>query len=428
MQADRDRQAIDILKANDRGGYTVPTSRLYPYQWNWDSAFVALGFMTFDPDRAWREIDMLFEGQWADGMLPHILFRRDDPDYFPGPSVWQANGPMPSSGHSQPPVVASVVRALMEAGDEEGERKASTLFDRLFAYHRWFHRERDPDGEGVIGIVHPWESGRDNSADWDDALMRVQVPPDLGSYQRRDTAHIDAEQRPKQAQYDRYLTLVKFGRECGWSQERIARNGPFLVADPGIHFILMRADRDLLALAQRFGRKDEADQIRNWLELSEAGSDRLWNAEIGAFCARDLRTGAFSNTITSASALAFYAGAGTAEQHAAMADHIRRIMGKVDHAFPSLDPEHPRFEPKRYWLGPVWMVMNYMIARGLDEAGLPALAERIRADSRRLIDASGFYEYFDPVTGEGCGGADFSWTAAIWLAWAGQGDADVRAA
>ena len=29
---------------NDRGGYTVPTEGLYPYQWNWDSAFVALGF------------------------------------------------------------------------------------------------------------------------------------------------------------------------------------------------------------------------------------------------------------------------------------------------------------------------------------------------------------------------------------------------
>ncbi|MGI9505967.1 MAG: MGH1-like glycoside hydrolase domain-containing protein, partial [Geminicoccaceae bacterium] len=76
VQADRDDQAIEILQANDRGGYTVPTSRLYPYQWNWDSAFVALGFAAFDQDRAWREIEMLFEGQWDDGMVPHILFRR----------------------------------------------------------------------------------------------------------------------------------------------------------------------------------------------------------------------------------------------------------------------------------------------------------------------------------------------------------------
>jgi len=427
VQADRDDQAIEILKANDRGGYTVPTSRLYPYQWNWDSIFVALGFASFDPDRAWREIEMLFEGQWDDGMVPHILFRRDDPDYFPGPSVWQAGAAMPSSGHSQPPVAATVVRELVEAGGEEGERRGRALFEKLLAYHRWFHRERDP-GLGVIGIVHPWESGRDNSADWDEALMRVQVAPDLGSYQRRDTAHIDAEERPKQAQYDRYLTLVKFGRESNWNQERIAKKGQFFVADPGVHFILMRADHDLLVLAERFGKTAEAGEIRAWLARGEAGTDKIWNDAIQAFCARDLRTGDFSGAITSASALVFYAGAGSAEQRAAMVDHLTRITSRVDYALPSLDPEHARFEPKRYWLGPVWMVMNYMISRGLAEAGHAALADRIRTDSRRLIEAKGFYEYFHPMTGEGCGGGDFSWTAAIWLAWAGRDDADVKAA
>ena len=33
-----DDQARAILKQNDRGGYTIPTNGLYPYQWNWDSA------------------------------------------------------------------------------------------------------------------------------------------------------------------------------------------------------------------------------------------------------------------------------------------------------------------------------------------------------------------------------------------------------
>ena len=428
VQADRDDQAIEILQANDRGGYTVPTSRLYPYQWNWDSAFVALGFAAFDQDRAWREIEMLFEGQWDDGMVPHILFRRDDPDYFPGPSVWQAGAAMPSSGHSQPPVAATVVRELVDRGGEDGERRGRTLFDKMMAYHRWFHRERDPDGIGVIGIVHPWESGRDNSADWEKALMRVQVAPDLGSYERRDTAHIDAEERPKQAQYDRYLTLVKFGREVDWNQEKIARKGQFFIADPGVHFILMRADRDLLAMAERFGKAAEADEIRAWLALGEAGSDQIWNDEIKAFCARDLRTGDFSGAITSASALAFYAGAGSAAQRTAMIEHLNRIMGSVDYALPSLDPNHVRFEPKRYWLGPIWMVVNYMVARGLAETGHGTLAGRIKADSRRLIETTGFYEYFHPLTGEGCGGNDFSWTAAMWLAWAGRDDAGIKAA
>lgn len=37
---------------------------------------------------------------------------------------------------------------------------------------------------------------------------------------------------------------------------------------------------------------------------------------------------------------------------------------------------------------------------------------------RALIEGAGFFEYFCPLTGRGCGGDGFSWTAATWLAWA----------
>src|SRR5688572_25552671 len=62
-----DERAREILENNDRGGYTVPNGRVYPFQWNWDSAFVAFGFAAFNPERAWREIETLFEAQWEDG-------------------------------------------------------------------------------------------------------------------------------------------------------------------------------------------------------------------------------------------------------------------------------------------------------------------------------------------------------------------------
>ena len=47
-------QARAILLANDRGGYTLPTAGLYPFQWNWDASVTALGWMTFNPPRAWE--------------------------------------------------------------------------------------------------------------------------------------------------------------------------------------------------------------------------------------------------------------------------------------------------------------------------------------------------------------------------------------
>ncbi len=71
-----DQTARDIMHANDKGGYTVPTHGLYPYQWNWDSAFAAYGFAQFDVERAWVELETLFSSQWDNGMVPHIIFHQ----------------------------------------------------------------------------------------------------------------------------------------------------------------------------------------------------------------------------------------------------------------------------------------------------------------------------------------------------------------
>ena len=418
MAVDLDQAAIDILLTNDRGGYTIPTARLYPYQWNWDSAFCALGFATFDLNRAWQEIETLFQGQWDDGMLPHIIFRRDDPDYFPGPSVWQTKTTPPTSGHSQPPVVASIVKRLL-AIDPQYEHRARNLFSKILAWHRWYHSAREPNENGVVAASHPWETGRDNCPDWDKPMAAIAVAK-IGDYQRRDVSHINQDERPRSYDYDRYLTLIKFGRDCSWDSKEIARHGPFWVADPGISFILLRADRDLLTLAQRFGDTAASAEITTWIERAEAGIDTLWNDAIGAFCALDLRTGLPGEAISSAAMLAFYARVGTARQQQRFAAAINRIINKVQFAVPSWDPDHPAFEPLRYWRGPTWAMMNFMIADGLTAAGYQDLSQRIHKDTAAMIQRSGFHEYYCPLTGKGCGGNDFSWTASIWLAWAAQ--------
>ncbi len=417
MRSEFTQRATRILVDNDRGGYTVPTPRLYPYQWNWDSAFAALGFWVFDRDRAWRELETLFEGQWADGMVPHIIFRRDDPDYFPGPSIWQSGTTPPSSGHSQPPVVASIVRHFVDTGTAADRQRAEALLPKIFAWHDWFHTMRDPGGNGVIGIIHPWESGRDNCPDWDIGLEQISVPADLDRYERRDTDCVDADERPTTDQYDRYLTIVKFGRECGWDQQKVARQGPFFMADPCNQFVLMRADRDLLDLAERFGLAAQSQRIRTWIDRAMEGSQLIWNDSVGSFCARDLRTGCFSDGITNASMLAFYAGAGTDAQRTRLIEHAHAILAACRYGFPSWDPRHPAFESKRYWRGPVWAMANYMIVQGLLDHGETALAERIQSDTMRLIETAGFYEYFDPISGDGHGGPNFTWTAAIYLIW-----------
>jgi glycogen debranching enzyme len=87
----------------------------------------------------------------------------------------------------------------------------------------------------------------------------------------------------------------------------------------------------------------------------------------------------------------------------------------VNYIVPSHDPADPRFEPKRYWRAPVWLITNYMIADGLRRAGEGETADRIARSSLDLIETSGFAEYYDPMTGEACGGGRFTWTAAMVL-------------
>ncbi|MCY4035404.1 MAG: trehalase family glycosidase [Hyphomicrobiales bacterium] len=414
-------KAVAILKKNDRGGFTIPTARLYPFQWNWDSSFTALGLTTYDPDRAWRELEMLVGGQCSDGMIPSIIFRSDDQDYFPGPKIWQNdNGPVSCTGISQPPVLASVMLSLTDPVDADSCERAMALFDPVMRWHRWFHLFRRTEDAPAICTVHPWETGRDNCPDWNTALAGMEVDSELPSYVRKDIEHADASQRPSQLEYDKYLTIVKFGREHGWNQDTLLKDGPLQVADPGLHFILLRANRDLLKLAHILEREDACADIECWIRAGEAAVNYLWNDEMRAFCARDVRTGIFSNGFSSASALVFYAGAGTQEQRQHTLEHIRRIGDKTRFGQPSWDPDAAGFESQRYWCGPLWCQMNYMIARGLAENGEAGLAEKMRLDLRRVIELSGFYECFDPMSGEGCIGGDFSWTAALWLAWAGR--------
>ncbi|MCU4654658.1 hypothetical protein N8I71_17595 [Roseibacterium sp. SDUM158016] len=411
-----DAEAERILRLNDRGGYTVPTEGLYPYQWNWDSAFAGLGFASFDIGRAWIELETLFSGQWENGMVPHILFHRTDPGYFPGPEVWGTEGalgrgdaPVPSSGISQPPVAASLAWRIYRADPHAGRGRLVALFPKLMAYHRWIMASRAESG--AVAISHPWEAGRDNAPDWDEAMAGIE-PVGVEPYTRRDTGHVDPRMRPTQADYDRYIWLVQFARDRRWDETAIAAESPFRVADPTLTFTALRSARDLMQAAREIG--EDHGEIAEWVARLEEGAAGLWNPAIGAYDAKNLRTGNFAGSLSNASFLSWWGGLSDDRPRAA----LTRILDASEYALPSYDPAGPRFDALRYWRGPVWAVMNFMAASGMAEQGLAAEALRIRRDTARLIAENGFAEYFSPEDGTPAGGATFTWTAAVWLAWA----------
>jgi hypothetical protein len=410
-------QARTILRNNDRGGYCVPTARLYPFQWNWDSAFVAMGWGTFDEARAWQEIASLLKGQWDDGMIPQIVFHAPSDDYFPGPDVWGIARTPPTSGITQPPVLATAARHLWDNARDRGlaDAAAARVYPALLRNHRWWQAARDPERRGLVATLHPWETGMDNSPAWDAPLARVPTDT-VTPIRRRDTALVDAAMRPRGEDYQRFIHLVELFRDAGWDPARMLSVSPFRVADVATNAILLRAERDLLALAGRFGSAGDRGEIETRIARLHNALDRLWRADLGLYASMDLVTHETCRIGTCAGFLPLYAGHGQ-ERAAMLAATLERWGAGGRRVVPSVDPAFAGFEPKRYWRGPVWAVVNWMIADGFAAVGDSATAARIRSDTVGLIETAGLSEYFDPIIGEGVGGGDFSWTAAICLLW-----------
>ena len=196
-------QARTVLHLNDAGEFTKPSPRQYPHQWNWDAAFIALGLSHYDVPRAITEVHSLLRAQWRDGMVPHIIYHTGKSDYFPPPEFWQTEnfayaGTVASSALTQPPVLATMVWLIHERTPSIDFLRE--VFSQLVAWHRWLHTSRDVDGTGLTCLIHPWESGMDNSPLWADALDRI-TPTDLPPFKRRDTVHVAADERPLAPDY-----------------------------------------------------------------------------------------------------------------------------------------------------------------------------------------------------------------------------------
>ena len=409
-----------VLESNWTGRSTVPSRRQYPHQWGWDAAYIAIGWSWVDPRRGATELRSLLRGQWPDGRVPHIVFNPDVPEdaYFPGPGFW-AGGPdgVATSGLTQPPLHA---RAALEVAQRTADGEAARDFLRgvfrpLAAQHRYLAERRDAGGTGLAAIVHPWESGLDDSPAWDGPLGAVALPPEgIAPYERRDRLHVEPEERPSDAAYDRFVFLARAYRDTGYADDRLAADSLFLIEDPLFNSIWLWSTHALAEIAALIG--EDAGPFREAAAgIHDALVAQLWDG--GRFCARDLRAGRLLDPRTIlglAPLLDPDLPAATAQLLAAELEspHFRGEQGL---GVASSDLLAPEFDRRRYWRGPVWASLNWLLARGLRAQGLAEQAATLERVTLALVERAGMREYFDPLTGEGLGADEFSWTAAVVL-------------
>lgn len=410
-------RAVEVLERNDTGLFVKPGPRVYPFQWNWDSALVAIGLAHVDPERGRREVRSLLRGQWKDGMVPHIVFHPQNIDYSPGPEVW-GSSECPSapgiatSGITQPPVLASAVRALHEA--EPNGPFLEEVLPAVDAWHRWLERERSLDDSGLVAIMHPWESA-DNAPRFDAALARVD-PHEL-TFRRSDRRHLTAEERPTDLEYGRYLAIVERLRDLGY-RPASPSEAPFAYVDLCFNAVLAVAEYDLAWLFWEVGEDGARAAVRA-ARLRAALAER-WDENKAAYQEGDLH-GEDGTTDTVADLFPLYAGVPDERQARKLfAESLwsPKRYGPSKHApwaATTVAKSSPAYNPRRYWRGPVWINVNWFLIRGLERCGLSAEAEELRALTLRLVETSGFAEYYHPSTGEPLGSGDFSWSAALTL-------------
>lgn len=423
------------LSGNDIGTMITAAPRLYPHMWSWDTAFISVGLAHLSAARAAQELETLLSAQWRNGMIPHIVFS-EGAGYFPGPERWGAaelnpdapNSPR-TSGICQPPVHAIALRRIVDIARSQGERETAyrllkSAWPKLYRWHEWLVRHRDPLATGMLAIVHGWESGMDNSPRWDVPYAEVVPGPDLPPYVRLDRGLVteDAE-RPSDTEYDRYLWLIEEMRKVRYDADAVVRTSSFLVGDVFVTALFALASEVLAALGEESEQPAwQIRQLRGWARRSRAAVATAHDPTTGLARDRDLRGDRWLSTSTIAGFAPLLCGGLPVDAEKSMLETLRgpdwaghpALFAQIP---PSVSPNDVGFRPREYWRGPVWPVIAWLFGWAFEQRGWLDEATHLRSECLRLAADGSFAEYYHPLTGEPLGSRQQSWTATVVLDW-----------
>jgi hypothetical protein len=377
-----------VLEANRREGITPdgirfryhrPDARKYPAQFLWDSCFHAIALAHLDAEAARDELRSLVAAQEPDGFIGHTIFW-DAPirtSRRPFYNVIAAGDQMTRT--IQPPFIGlaweDVARASGDGGDFAAEAVAP-----LSRLHDWLAENRDPHDSGLLSIIQPDECGLDASPKFDELVGW------------------------RAAGFPGFIALVRENRRDGFRLDRIAARGGFVVEEVLVNVAYALSLQSLARMADDESHAQRAAAVRDAL------LERCLDPATGLFFDRPPHGHLRRVTWTSLAPLA-------------LPDLPREVVERlVEHVLdpaefwlpfpiPSTAASDPAFRPRtrllRYWRGPTWMPCAWLVHRGLKTHGFTAEAAELAQRVARLVERSGFREYYDPFDGTGMGAGRF---------------------
>lgn len=355
-------------------GYTAPNTDVYPWLWLWDSCFHVLIWQALGrPDRAVAELTSVLETQDDAGFVPHMGYQLD-----PDASIdfWGRRG---ASSITQPPMYGHAVAELIRAGVPlEAE-----IIDRAEQGLRFLVEERRRDLSGLVEVVHPWETGCDDSPRWDHYCpgagfdldrWRMHKGELLASIERGSAGEPLANPAFEAAP-------VSFSTLTAWNIRELA-------AATGRHELLSHADDLADAVSARFDA-----ELATWTDAGPAATS--------------------SGRCRTADALTALLVVDDPTQRAIAIASLADPAGYGGRYGPrGVHPGEPMYDPGSYWRGPVWPQIAYLIWLGVgrdEQAG--AVADALRDATISGAVGSGFAEYWDGDSAAGGGATPQSWTA-----------------
>jgi hypothetical protein len=355
--------------------FSVPSPRSYPWQWYWDSCFHAIVRARWEPGRARDELETLLRAMDPDGFIGHTVL-------WGHPLDWQRSIRYNIASRAdlmtrtiQPPVLAwAWARTVGDPRDEP----------RIATHHAWLREHRDLDGDGLLWILQPDESGMDASPKFDHVWGRV------------------AQGRPL------FPWLIHGNRRLGFDARRVGGARRPLVCEVMTNVAWSLSE-------QALGRPSPTPRL----------VERLYDERLGRFF-DDVRNARHPTPPEQRprtwDTLAPLALPDLPDELGHRLVQEVLLAPEFDDGVPLPavaldDPDHSSRETwwgrHRHWRGPSWVNSAWFVTLGLRRLGYDEHAERMAARLAAVVAREGFREYYEARAGYGMGAHGFGWSTLL---------------
>jgi glycogen debranching enzyme len=383
--------------------FVCPSLSTYPFQWFWDSAFHAIALLHLNQELAKQELRCMLHAAQPDGFIPHIVLWQQQYQQAAGVEFKITLAHPYFTATTQPPVIARAIERVFEKTRDLVW--LTEVLEPTVRFFDWLQANRDPDGDFLLAIIQPDESGLDVSSKFDGALGI--------DYRRPNTV------------YDTWLSamdrLFTIYRDYRTDAGRLLRLDAFNWEDVAFNSIYADGLQSLARLcrvAQYSEAKAAEFELRS-ARVTEALISKCWDQESCAFWDLNGLDERPQQTLTSSCLFPLI----LKDLNTSI---VRKIMDRhllnesefwLPFPIPSVAANEPSFDPgfetRAIFRGPSWVNMNWYLYWGLRQHGYEDIASELAHRTVEMIKRGGMRECFNPYSAEGYGATDFGWTALV---------------